>query len=292
MNIGYVLWDYPVANETWIPLEIEELIMRGHNVKVHRKQYPYVDLRDCDFILSHFTGTAITSCRIGKPFGFVTHDLGIWEDDEQSFLDLANDKDCKIVGYISESDKEKYIEWGVDESKLVYWGECIDIVRIKRTRTMCSKIVCGGELTEGRGLESVLKAVPEVTVFGDGKLAPKLKALSDKAEFVGWLSRDELKDLFERSWLYIAPSKTEGVSLLILEALCMGLQVITTEKKDLEEYKDRVHFVKPNAIDSIKRLVATLPHTFELSARNKIAIQRSPKVIVDNLENKILEILK
>jgi len=64
MNIGYVLYDYPLQSETWIPLEIEELVMRGHNVKVHRLQYPYMDISDCDFILSHFAHIALKASNL------------------------------------------------------------------------------------------------------------------------------------------------------------------------------------------------------------------------------------
>jgi len=66
MNIGYVLYDYPLQSETWIPLEIEELVMRGHNVKVHRLQYPYMDISDCDFILSHFAHIALKASKFGN----------------------------------------------------------------------------------------------------------------------------------------------------------------------------------------------------------------------------------
>jgi len=300
MNIGYVLYDYPLPSETWIPLEIEELTMRGHNVKVHRLQYPYMDLSDCDFILSHFAHIALKAATFGKPFGFVAHAWDIWTDDGEKFREVIKDPNCKFVGYISSYHKKKFIEWGVPEEKLVFWGACIDIDRLKRTRTMGGKIVCGGRFVEKKGLDIAIKAVPNITVFGDGELAPKLKAISNQAEFVGWLNRDEMFDLLQKSWLLIAPSRiaknkdTEGISTLVLEALCMGLQVITTKvggQSDLEEFGDRVHFVKPNDVEGIRNIVKRLHHSFDLSARNKIAQERSPKAIVDNLESKMEEVL-
>jgi len=300
MNIGYVLYDYPLPSETWIPLEIEELTMRGHNVKVHRLQYPYMDLSDCDFILSHFAHIALKASTFGKPFGFVAHAWDIWTDDGEKFREVIKQPNCKFVGYISSYHKKKFIEWGVPEDKLVFWGASIDIDRLKRTRTMGGKIVCGGRFVEKKGLDTAIKAVPNITVFGDGELAPKLKAISSRAEFVGWLDRDEMKELLEKSWLLIAPSRvtksgdTEGISTLVLEALCMGLQVITTKVAghiDLVEFGDRVHFVKPDDVEGIRGLVDTLPHTFDLRARSVIAQERSPKAIIDNLENKIYEVV-
>jgi glycosyltransferase involved in cell wall biosynthesis len=127
-----------------------------------------------------------------------------------------------------------------------------------------------------------------------------LKATSNKAKFVGWLNREEMFDLLQESWLLIAPSRiakngdTEGISTLVLEALVMGLQVITTRvggQSDLEQFGDRVHFVEPEDVEGIRKLVDELPHNYDLSARSVIAHTRSAKAVVDNLERKILEVL-
>lgn len=301
MKIGYYLYDYPLPSETWIPLEIEELVMRGHDVKVHRQEYPYVKLDDCDFILSHFAHIALKASELGKPFGFVAHAWDIWTDNGKKFREVISKPNCKFVGYISSYHKEKFLEWGVPEEKLIFWGACVDVDRLQRTRTMDGKIICGGRFVDKKGLDIAIKAVPDITVFGDGELRPKLKAISGQAKFVGWLDRDEMKDLLERAWLIIAPSRvskngdTEGISTLVLEALCMGLQVITTNvagHRDLKRFKDRVHFVEIDDVEAIKELVKTLPHNYDLSAKSVIEQTRSPKAIVDNIENKILEVMK
>jgi glycosyltransferase involved in cell wall biosynthesis len=301
MNIGYVLYDYPLPSKTWIPLEIEELVMRGHNVKVHRLQYPYVDISDCDFVLSHFAHIALQAKDFNKPFGFVAHAWDIWTDNGKKFREVIKDPNCKFVGYISSYHKEKFLEWGVPEDQLVFWGASVDVDRLNRRKTMGGKIICGGRFVEKKGLDTAIEAVPDITVFGEGELAPKLKAISSRAKFVGWLDRDGMYDLLQKSWLLIAPSRvaknrdTEGISTLVLEALCMGLQVITTKvggQRDLEKFGDRVHFVEPNDVDKIRELVDNLPHSYDLSARNIIAQERSPKAIVDNIESKIIEVLQ
>ena len=298
MKIGYVLQDYPIPSETWIPLEIEELIIRGHDVKVHRLIKPQVDLSDVDFILSHFAHVALKASEFGKPFGFVAHAWDIWTDKGKKFKEVIKKPNCKFVGYISEYHKEQFIKWGCPEEKLIFWGASVDIDRLKRTRTMGKKVICGGRFVNKKGLDTAIKAVPDITVFGDGELAPKLKAISNRADFVGWLDMDGVKDLMERSWLLVAPSRvskdgdTEGISTLVLEALCMGLQVITTRvggQKDLERFGNRVHFVEPDDVEAIRDLVSSLPHSFDLSARSRIALERSPKAIVDNLEKAINE---
>jgi glycosyltransferase involved in cell wall biosynthesis len=299
-NIGYVLYDYPVKSETWIPLEIEELVMRGYNVKVHRLQYPYVDISDCDFVLSHFAHIALEASKFGKPFGFVAHAWDIWTDNGKKFKQVIKSPNCKFVGYISEYHKKKFLEWGVPKEKLMFWGASVDVDRLERKYTMGGKIICGGRFIEKKGLDIAIKAVPNITVFGDGELAPKLKAISTKAQFVGWLERDEMKKLMEKSYLLIAPSRvarngdTEGISTLVLEALCMGLQVITTKVAghgDLEQFGDRVHFVEIDDVDAIRELVYSLPHSYSALPKHIIEQTRSPKAIVDNIERKIQEVM-
>ena len=152
MKIGYVLQDYPIPSETWIPLEIEELIIRGHDVKVHRLVKPQVDLSDVDFILSHFAHVALKASKFGKPFGFVAHAWDIWTDNGKVFRQVMKLPNCKFVGYISEYHREKFIEWGCPEEKLIFWGACIDIDRLKRTRTMGKKVICGGRFVNKKGL--------------------------------------------------------------------------------------------------------------------------------------------
>jgi glycosyltransferase involved in cell wall biosynthesis len=298
MNIGYVLQDYPIPSETWIPLEIEELVMRGHNVKVHRLQYPYIDISDCDFVLSHFAHIALQAKDFNKPFGFVAHAWDIWTDNGKKFREVIKDPNCKFVGYISSYHKEKFLEWGVPEDQLVFWGASVDVDRLHRRKTMGGKIICGGRFVDKKGLDVAIRAVPDITVFGDGELAPKLKVISNRAKFVGWLDRDGVKSLMEESWLLVAPSRvskggdTEGISTLVFEALCMGLQVITTKvggHGDLKVFGDRVHFVDQDDDEAIRDLVESLPHSYDLSAKSRIALERSPKAIVDNLESKINE---
>ncbi len=184
---------------------------------------------------------------------------------------------------------------------MIFWGASVDIDRLTRTKTMGGKVICGGRFVEKKGLDVAIKAVPDITVFGEGELAPKLKAISSEAKFVGWIDRDEMFELMQRSWLLIAPSRiakngdTEGISTIVLEALCMGMQVITTKVAghvDLEQFEGRVHFVETEDVDSIRELVDNLPHTFDLRARSVIVQTRSAKAVVDNIENKIMEVMK
>lgn len=299
MKIGYVLYDYPILSETWIPLEIEEWINRGVDIKVHRIVNPVIDVSDCDFLLSHFASSALRASQMGIPFGFISHARDIWVDNGETFRKVVASKNFRFAGYLSSYHKKKFLEWGVPENKLVEWNNCIDFSRLLRTRTMGRKVICGGRFVDKKALDIAIKAVPNITVFGDGELADELRKISTEAKFMGWLNREEMHDLMEEAWCLVAPSRvslngdTEGISTLVLEALAMGLQVITTNvagHKDLKVFGDRVHFIKQNDIEAIRELVDTLPHTYDLSCRRILEKTRSPKAVIDNLEKKIQSI--
>ncbi len=86
-------------------------------------------------------------------------------------------------------------------------------------------------------LNAVAKVVREVPDFqlqlvGDGAERAKLQQqsrdlqLCDHVEFLG--ERSDVPDLLERAGFFVSSSRTEGVSLTLLEASAVGLPIVTT----------------------------------------------------------------
>ena len=77
MNIGYVLQGYPVKSQTWIPLEIRELERRGHKVDVIDIEKPLNAkvIKNCDFLLCHFSYQGLHAGRWGIPFAVLLSTL-------------------------------------------------------------------------------------------------------------------------------------------------------------------------------------------------------------------------
>ncbi len=69
-------------------------------------------------------------------------------------------------------------------------------------------------------------------MVGDGAERPALEALARElnlGEVVTFLGeRRDVPDLLTRAGFYVASSQTEGISLTILEAMSVGLPVVTT----------------------------------------------------------------
>lgn len=111
------------------------------------------------------------------------------------------------------------------------------------------KFVQACRLIEKKGIDVALKAFAAFaqdnpnstfTIAGEGPLLKKMQALSgelgiaDKVHFPGFLSESELRDLYNRSHLFVHPSQLtedqnqEGVPNAMLEAMATGLPVAAT----------------------------------------------------------------
>lgn len=106
-----------------------------------------------------------------------------------------------------------------------------------------------GRLLPGKGLEILLNAmasvIPEdikLDVVGDGpqrrELEEKTKNLriSDRVQFHGLIPRSELRQWYSRATVFVNPSLSEGGPLTLLEALAMGIPVVTTPVGCAQEY--------------------------------------------------------
>jgi len=106
------------------------------------------------------------------------------------------------------------------------------------------KILCVSRLIGRKCIDYLLRALPAVTgvhphvyldIVGEGNMEEELKNLSkdlklqDKVSFKGYVSHEELPELYRNSDLFILPSLWEGMSNTLLEALSSGLPVIVTD---------------------------------------------------------------
>lgn len=74
----------------------------------------------------------------------------------------------------------------------------------------------------------------ETTMVGDGELEAKLRALSSSLElqnvrFHGRADGEALRELYREADIFVLPSEREGMPLVLLEALAMGLPVVATD---------------------------------------------------------------
>lgn len=106
-------------------------------------------------------------------------------------------------------------------------------------------------LIERKGLNDLISAMPMIvaalgnktllTVVGEGNLKgelqylAKLKGVADNIEWLGYVEHDRLPDVYRRADIFVLPSRFEGMSNALLEALASGLPVVVTRTGGTEE---------------------------------------------------------
>lgn len=102
-------------------------------------------------------------------------------------------------------------------------------------------ILMAGRIVQSKGFQyaiDALKDMPaewQVHVAGDGTYIDELKALAVRqgvaATFHGWLDRSDarLRELFERSSIFVFPSEAENFPTVLLEAMNAGMAIITSD---------------------------------------------------------------
>ena len=151
-------------------------------------------------------------------------------------------------------------------------------------------IFMSGRLLERKGFQFVLNALKEtplegweIHLAGDGPYRKDLEALANgsknKVIFHGWLSRDHgtLRNLYERSRIFIMPSDIENAPIALLEAMNAGLAIITTNASGCYETAgDSAMLVAPHDETAIREAVLKLVHDENLlDGFGKKARQRS-----------------
>ncbi|HVJ68462.1 MAG TPA: glycosyltransferase [Caulifigura sp.] len=119
---------------------------------------------------------------------------------------------------------------GIDVGRFKFTGPARNLTAVSVGRLSSEKDFA----TLVRAVAIVRKQVPEfrLLMVGDGAERPALETLSrelgvgDVITFLG--ERHDVPALLTQAGFYVASSRTEGISLTILEAMSVGLPVVTT----------------------------------------------------------------
>ncbi len=168
---------------------------------------------------------------------------------------------------ISEYWKRLLIELNCDEKKITVHRMGIDCQKFTFTPRQPSpdgqiRLVSVARLVEKKGIEYGIRAVAKLSqiahnlkyhIVGDGELRESLESLiqelevSDTIKLVGWKERKEIIKILNSGHIFLAPSVTshngdqEGIPVVLMEAMAMGLPVVSTQHSGIPELvEDRV----------------------------------------------------
>ncbi len=167
----------------------------------------------------------------------------------------------KLVLVRSESLRRAVIQLGCDESKIQVQRTGIPLDEFPfQERSIPQngawRFVQAGRLIDKKGLPVTLRAFANflrrypdatLTIAGEGPLRGRLQDLArelkieNRVSFAGFISQDQLRDVYYRSHVFVHPSETgpdgnqEGIPNSMLEAMASGLPVFATEHGGIPE---------------------------------------------------------
>jgi len=291
MNIGIFNTRGINQTEHFIPLEIEELKKREYQVELFwlKGRIPTKEeIDNIDFAIYHFLPTAFAfRALVKKPYCLLPTANDIFPKDNYKFLQII-DKDpmCKFIGYQSFYHLKKYKEWNLTKP-LVHIPHCARTSLFKRETPYNPNggIIAGGRLIPKKGLDR-LKGVENLTIFGDGPLKEQLSSIMVSCKFTGYLTGNQLKDLFEKPSIYLFPAiitpdgDSDGIPNTIKEAMLMELPVIASSVAGIPEFENVSLF---DDWEHINEFLKDYPRESNIKGRKEILNNFSPEICVDKL---------
>ena len=298
MIIGYSVPSNPIKllKGPYPLLEMEELMNRGHQVIPipYNFEDAYISLiKRCDFLLVHRVYNGERMKRLGIPYGVVFH--GPDKEKMGVLRRLDRIPECKWIGYITEYNKYLLQKWSI-KKKLVSTPNVVRVDLFNRTKPLGNKIICGSRFIPAKQFELVLESFPDAWVYGDGvddRYKNFLYNTFTKANFTGWLSGEQIKELYDDGWIYISPSihEGEGAPKTVMEAMLMELQILVTPKGGTKEFKG-VNFLSDNPTSNdIKTMTNNISKERNVEGRDWVLKHHHPKVFVDNIIKAIEEVI-
>jgi glycosyltransferase involved in cell wall biosynthesis len=187
-----------------------------------------------------YSGPAARLTRVGRVI-HTRHGV-INQTSRQLFLLVQMARLADRVVCISDDCVRDSIALGIPEGKLVRIWNGIDLNRFAYTGPAAGgPILAVGRLDRVKGHDVLIRAAAEVArsdpaarfeIAGDGRYRPDLERLIanlDIKEHVHLLGEvEDVPGLLGRAGLFTQPSRTEGISLTLLEAMARGLPVVAT----------------------------------------------------------------
>ncbi|PZO21117.1 MAG: colanic acid biosynthesis glycosyltransferase WcaL [Leptolyngbya foveolarum] len=285
--------------------------------------------RDYDIIHCHFGHNGLKAAflkRIGLiDSKVVTTFHGI---DLTSYISsFGQDTYARLFEYgnlflpISERWEQRLIELGCDHNKINihHMGvDCEKFVFKHRNLEENSQVrlISIARLVEKKGIEYAIRAIAQLvkvypnihyTIIGDGLLRQNLEDLAkelqieQQVDFLGWREHREVIDILDRSNILLAPSVTsregdqEGIPVTLMEAMAMGIPVISTWHSGIPELvKDKIsgYLVAERDIDALAQKIECLinqPEVYSsMSLQGRMCVEKSYDL--DRLNDQLVNI--
>ncbi len=211
----------------------------------------------------------------------------------------------------STASREAQIAYGADEKKCFLSYLTVDIHKYLREKSDYGgrQLLYVGSLIQRKGLDLLLPALektPEdirLVIVGEGQekealteQAAKL-GISDRIEFRGYVEGEALRELYNASDIFVLPTREDCFGLVILEAMCASLPVVSSKyadgAADLIEEDGNGKIVDPEDTDAFAGVIEELFSDEERLARmGKRSYEKAQEFAFDRVAEGCVEALE
>ncbi|MCR4405517.1 MAG: glycosyltransferase [Anaerolineae bacterium] len=213
-----------------------------------------------DFALNAATVAMVASWLTGRPFSFTAHAADIFVDPILLREKIAA---ASFVVSISEYNKRHLVSIAGDNGvagkiHLVHYGLNIDqfTPNPNRKPNAVPVLLTVGRLVEKKGLQYLVKACRilveqgyefECLIVGQGPEEKMLRqlireyGLGERVHLLGAMPQERVRELFRRADLFVLPcvvasnGDRDGIPVVLIEAMAMGLPVVSTSLSGIPE---------------------------------------------------------
>ncbi len=263
-----------------------------------------------------FLGKGIMPCGVPCVVALRGADVSLCVDTNgYDYSNIVEYVDCFLTR--SEEMLKRCLLLGIPKEKMLIHHSSIDICRFPlakvRKKNRGNLLFCG-RFVEKKGLDILLRSIKVVqektsrkfklTVVGEGKLLDEYMDLVQSLEitnlvdFIGKLPRNEIPNILSKTDTLIQPSlkasdgDMEGIPVILMEALAMGIRVIGTKHAGIPEILDEGvgKLVPPK---NVEKLAAAILECLESPKIYRTERNRGRKKIVESFniktQSRILE---
>ncbi len=260
------------------------------------------DVIHCHYGVLGDTGITLKKLGAGADIvvtSFHGFDITTWieKQGELVYDELFREGDLFLP--ISERWRHRLVKLGCPSDKIIVHHMGIDCERFTFRPRILDKegnieLVSVARFVEKKGLEYSIRAVAALmdeyprlryTIAGNGELFEDMRKLveklgaSERIKLTGWMPQDRILELLQKSHILITPSVTaadgdqEGIPVVLMEAMAMGLQIVATIHSGIPELVEEgvtgklVPERDPEALENALRELLETPDTWSRMGR-------------------------
>lgn len=193
----------------------------------------------------------------------------------------------------STASKEAQIAYGAEEKKCFLSYLTVDIRKYLREKRdyRGKQLIYVGSLIQRKGLDllfpALAKTSPEIrlVIVGEGQEKELLQkqagelGIAERITFKGYVEGEPLRELYSQSDAFILPTREDCFGLVLLEAMCASLPIISSKyadgARDLVREGENGYIVDPEDTDGFAAVVEKIFEEGHLADMGKKSYERA-----------------